>query len=101
MSSIDTGDWPFQVSADTEIYTTSNVVRNGDPILTIAHDHEGDWQFLCGYTNRTEDMFVLPLSSIYQEHPFIRDFADLPLGWVAWRDSAADAWHREPMEPDA
>lgn len=89
--------WPFDVSVNSPAYSTINVVSNGSPILTITHDLEGDWQFLCGETVDTQDMSIICFGCLYELHPWIGNFSDLPLGWIMWRDEESAAWQKEKI----
>lgn len=98
--SFDPSEWPFEKSIDSTAYSTKYVVHHGYPILTVAHDREGDWQFLCGTTNDPDDMSIICLGCMYELDRSIGQFNDLPRGWIAWRDSEQDQWQREPMAED-
>lgn len=93
----DESNWPFANSNNSTVYSTRNVVKFGYPILTVAHDHEGDWQFLCGETNDPDDMSIVCFGCIFELHPFIEQFKDLPQGWLAWRDGEDAPWQTEAM----
>lgn len=93
-------DWPFEESIDHVTYSTKNIVHKGFPILTIAHDHDGDWQFLCGYAQESAEMAIVCFGCMYERQPFIKEFVSLPKGWLAWRDSENEPWQREPIEPE-
>ncbi len=91
----DEEDWPFAKVINSPAYSTKNVVKNGYPILTIAHDFDDDWQFLCGTPLEESEMSVVCLGCMLQQHPYIAEFANLPVGWIAWRNNIDDAWHKE------
>ena len=55
---IDQASWPFDDDISTRTFTTKNIVHNNYPILTVAHDHDGDWQFLCGYVDDAETAYL-------------------------------------------
>ncbi len=96
--SIDEKDWPFKKPITAPTYSTIFVVKHGHPILTVAHDHEGDWQFLCGTTHDPDEMSIVCFGCMYDLNPTIADFSDLPRGWVAWRRDEHSEWHREPLD---
>ena len=82
-------------------YTTVNVLDRGDPILLVCHDaDDGAWQFLCGKTNDPRDARVVGLDCVVAIDPSLRELADLPLGWRAWRDEPKQPWKREPNPVD-
>ena len=96
---IDEHAWPFEKSINATVYSTTNVFHNDYPILTVAHDHEGDWQFLCGAFDGPDDMSIVCFGCMFDKHPFITEFSDLPVGWMAWREDENAPWQIEEMEP--
>ncbi|MEM6469013.1 MAG: DUF4262 domain-containing protein [Planctomycetota bacterium] len=47
--------WPFLEPKNTAVISTRQVIAGVHPVLVVSHDDDGDWQFLCGTTNREED----------------------------------------------
>ena len=90
-------DWPFDEAKNLAVFTTKPVIEEGHPILLVTHDDEGDWQFLCGTTNDTEDARLVCLKEIVESHPSVVELADLPMGWQAERDAADQPWERSEM----
>jgi len=86
--------WPFHDGKNRAAFTTKPVLQDGLPILLVSHDKEGDWQFLCGTTNRAEDGQVVCLGDLLQRDATIGELADLPEGWQASRANAGAAWTR-------
>lgn len=87
----------FADAANTAVITTRQVIEQGLPIRRVSHDlDDGAWQFLCGTTNAESDARIVGLGEIVRLDPSVREVADLPLGWVAWRSSRSDAWQRAP-----
>lgn len=93
-------EWPFSTPTNTVAFTTVVVLREGHPVLLVSHDHDGDWQFLCGTTNDIANCLIVCLSCAYQRDTSVGELADLPIGWQAWRDSVDAPWERSPSEPD-
>jgi len=94
----DEKSWPFQEGKNRAVFTTKPVIHDGHAILLVSHDTEGDWQFLCGTTNRPEDGMLVSLGSILQRDPSVGKLADLPEGWRAFRKSLNAPWNREQVE---
>ena len=67
-------------------------------VLLVTHDHDGDWQVLCGTTNEPEDGRIVCFGCAYQRNRSIAELADLPRGWRAWREDANAPWTREQKE---
>jgi len=93
-------DWPFAEPENTLAYTTSRALVNGEPILLVSHDHEGDWQFLCGDVTNEEQGKIICLGCAYQRDNSVGALADLPSGWQARRESVDAAWERYPADED-
>jgi len=91
-------DWPFSEPDNTLAFTTSRALENGEPILLVSHDYEGDWQFLCGDVTDEEQGKIICLGCAYQRDKSVGELADLPLGWQARRESVDAAWERYPVE---
>jgi hypothetical protein len=88
-------DWPFQAGKNRAVFTTNRVLERTHPILLVSHDDdEGDWQFLCGTTNRPAHGRIVCLGSIVELDPSISELADLPKGWHATRTSRNAPWQR-------
>jgi len=43
---------------------------------------------------------MICLHHIVDRDPTIKELADLPTGWCAWRDNVGDPWNRQPKEPE-
>jgi hypothetical protein len=93
--------WPFDDPADVTALTTVHVLEGRLPVLLITHDEDdGMWQVLCGTTNDPKDGCIVCLGCLYEKDPTIGDVADLPRGWMAWRDALASPWQRERSAPE-
>jgi hypothetical protein len=88
--------WPFHEGKNIACFTTRQVLE-GLPILYVSHDNDGDWQFLCGTTNETEDCALVSLGEMLRWDETLVEVADLPGGWSASRDESYLPWHREPI----
>lgn len=76
------------------VYTTRRVIEDKYPILYVHHEKDGDWQFLCGTTNESEDCKLVCLEDIVKLDPTINALFDLPYGWKAERKMVLDMWDR-------
>lgn len=88
----DETEWPFNEPENLAVFSTKRVVDEDHPVNLIAHDKEGDWQFLCGTTTESEDCLILCLGCFYEKFPFIADFKGLEAGWEAYRESEHSDW---------
>jgi hypothetical protein len=93
-------DWPFDDPPNTAALTTRQVLEAGAPILRVTHDAEdGGWQFLCGTSDDPVDARVVGLGRLHARDATLGEVADLPEGWVAWREHAGGPWRRAPRPP--
>jgi hypothetical protein len=92
--------WPFHEGKNRAVFTTKPVTQGGHPVLLVSHDRDGNWQLLCGTTNRAEDAQLVALGQMLKRHPEIGSLADLPEGWRAHRTDTDSPWCREEMESD-
>ncbi len=90
--------WPFHEGHNRAAITTRQVIIEGHPILLVSHDHDGDWQFLCGTTDDAKDGQVVCLKTILTQPPALAVVADLPGGWRACREDLDVPWHRERID---
>jgi hypothetical protein len=91
----DDTSWPFHEGRNRAVFTTKTVLEDDHPILLVSHDVEGDWQFLCGTTNRPKDGRMVSLGCILERDNTISEVADLPEGWTAYRKSQTATWKRK------
>ncbi len=91
-------EWPFEEPINSAAFSTKQVMYEAHPIMLVAHDDSGDWQFLCGTTDDQKDMVVACLGCMYESHPMVRAFASLPRGWLAWRKEVDGEWEVEKQE---
>jgi hypothetical protein len=90
--------WTFQVPVETGTFTTRQVLDGSCPILEVYHDHDGEWQFLCGTTLDTADLKLVCLGCMVERDDTLLELAGLPIGWTAYRDSTNRSWQREPYQ---
>jgi hypothetical protein len=77
------------------VFCCSHVVHEGQAILYVSHDGDGDWQFLCGETGHGVDQGHLShLGHLLDLDPTIQELADLDLGWEAERSAIDAPWVR-------
>ena len=96
----DTPAWPFGVPDETRVFASVRVLRHGLPVLMVAHDDDGDWEFSCGTTGEPEHAQVACLGCLVDADARLVELADLPRGWLAMRLDPADAWQRGPLPDD-
>jgi hypothetical protein len=90
--------WPFLDPPNTAVFTSVLILDEADWVHYVSHDEEdGAWQFhpYSGMTNE-EEAAVVSLDHMLRIEPRLKELADLPLGWHAWRGSKNDPWTRAP-----
>ena len=90
-------EWPFADPPKVAVFTSKKIVGGDEWIYYVAHDEDdGAWQFHPpGQPTSEEDASVVSLATIVELDPTVRELADLPLGWCAWRESQSSAWQRK------
>ena len=89
------GRWPFDDAVNTAVFCCEHVFYNERPILSVTHDHDGDWQFLCGDSHADELPKLLCLGCVVDKDASLWSLADLPIGWAADRFDLETGWVRE------
>lgn len=94
--------WPFEEPPDMEAITLRPILEGEQPILAVFHDvADRGWQFLAGDEEPDlDDGRVVELAAMVAVDPSVADLADLPIGWVAWRESPDEPWQRGPHYPE-
>jgi hypothetical protein len=82
----------------TDVYVARDVLEGEAPLRLVAHDSEGDWQFLSGRGD--DDLLHVPLERVLERVPEAGDFTDLERAWIAWREDVASDWVRQPQPRD-
>jgi hypothetical protein len=88
-------DWPFDQAPNVVAITTVRVIEDGLPILRVTHyDDDDSWAFVCGTTNDTTDGRVITMKTALKIGPSLREIADLPPGYTAFRNAVGSEWIR-------
>lgn len=94
-------DWKFPVPPHTGVYTLKRIMNGEEPVLYVKHDaSDGAWQFHGAGQSRVEDAVLICFHHIVDKDPSIKQLADLPLGWRAWRGNVSKPWEREQAPPE-
>ncbi len=89
--------WPFPDKKNLAVITLRKILGRESPILLVGHDPEGSWQFLDGSGEPDpNDAAVVELEHMLNLDPSLAELADLPRGWLAWRDAPDAEWERGP-----
>jgi len=88
--------WPFEVPVETGVFTTRQVLEDGEPVREAHHDADGDWQFLCGTTRDAADLRYVCMGCMLERDATLAVVARLPVEWTASRGSANEPWVQAP-----
>lgn len=84
-------DFKFYEERNLGVYTTRQALE-GDPILYVYHNEDGNWQFHTSLAPDLADAKLVCLEEITKLDPSLNDIYHLQYGWRAWRDSPQDEW---------
>jgi hypothetical protein len=94
-----TGNWPFDQPPNCAVISLRHIIRRKQPILHVTHDlDDHGWQFLGLDDARMEDAVVVCFAEIVELDPTLRELADMPPGWHAWRPTQNHPWRRAQSE---
>jgi hypothetical protein len=85
----------FKDSLNTAVFTTKFVVKDKKGITYITHENEdGAWQFFSNdnFDDFEEVSMILSLDEIINLDKTVLEIADLPLGYIATRETVNDKW---------
>ena len=85
----------FEDSLNTAVFTTKFVVIDKKEITYITHETEdGAWQFFSNdnFDDFEEVSMILSLDEIINLDKTVLEIADLPLGYIATRETVKDKW---------
>jgi hypothetical protein len=89
-------NWPFDQPPRCAVITLRPIVFDRAAILHVSHDKEDHgWQFLGLEDADLDQAAVVSLEEVLKLDHSIREVADLPPGWHAWRQSKSSPWQRE------
>lgn len=87
-------DFKFYEKRNLGVYTTKQAFE-GEPILFVYHNADGDWQFHTSINPKMDDARLVCLEEIIKLDPTINEIYHLPYGWRAWRESINTDWEYE------
>jgi hypothetical protein len=95
---MDINNWLFKEPKNTVVFTTKKIARENEPILYVYHDEDdGAWQFHHGENVEIIDAAISALQVIVEMDTTINELSNLPVGWMAWRETSTMPWIRAQM----
>jgi hypothetical protein len=85
-------EFQFSDSPDTACFSCKHVVSEGAPILSVTHDHDGSYQFLCGQEHKEEDAKIISLKEATVLDPTLNQLYNMPIGVGADRETKDGDW---------
>ena len=78
------------------VITTKKIMNKESSILFVSHDEDdGMWEFLDGNDVNEKEAVIVSLFEIVQIDMTINQIADLPLGWIAYRENVHNKWNKQ------
>ena len=88
-------NWKFDQARNVGAVTTAQVLDDAMPVLLVIHyGDDCSWAFLCDTTDNEDDSRMVTMEQIVEMDPTLKEIADLPPGWIAYRDFIGDEWDR-------
>ena len=89
-------NYNFIDEKNTMVITTKKIINKEKSILLVSHDEDdGMWEFLDGDDVKEEDAIVVSLFEMVHLDSTVNQIADLPLGWIAYRDNIHSKWLKQ------
>lgn len=89
----------FKEPENTPCFVCSHVLNHERDILFASHDIEGDWQFLCGKDDHTEENAkIISLKNATDLDQSINDLFEMPKGIGAERKTKKEKWKPFKLE---
>lgn len=92
-------DFKFHEERNLGVYTTQQVL-DGEPILYVYHDDDGDWQFHSENESSLGNAVLVCLEEITRRDPSVNEIYHLSYGSRAWRTSIEDKWQWEHYQAE-
>jgi hypothetical protein len=86
----------FNDLPNTIVLTTKDILTVKMPILFVSHDEDdGMWQFHCGEDVDMDGAILVSLKEIVDYDSSVTILNNLPLGWIAYRETESSSWSRQ------
>ena len=93
--------WKFDQTPEVSALTTKQVLEKDLPVLLVIHyGDDCSWAFLCDTTEEESDSKMTTMEEMVKKDPTLEEIADLPPGWIAYRDFVGDEWDKIQEDED-
>lgn len=88
-----TSEFKFNEPENKAVFTCNHIILDNKPILHVEHEHDGDWQFLCGENNHSEDNAkIISLKEATELDQSLNDLSEMPIGVGVERKAIGEKW---------
>lgn len=77
---------------DKRVFAVSRILAGVTNVLVVAHDENGDWQFLDNQLAEPGDVVTTPLEVLLSHDPSLREILGISRGSIATRIQVGDTW---------
>jgi hypothetical protein len=88
--------WQWPIPPHTRAFVRESIANQKEPVLTVYHDHNGDWEF---HGATSDKVTLLCVHHLVDRDKTLNELVGLPVGWCAWRESMGAPWQRETLKP--
>ena len=81
------------------VYVCPHVFEDTRPILYVCRA-DGDWQFLCGGDDHSDDGHLVGVGPLTERDPTLNELVDLKPNWEAERNAVGEKWVYSECEPE-
>ncbi|WP_223266519.1 DUF2185 domain-containing protein [Gelidibacter gilvus] len=86
-------EFKFSDEENKAVFTCNHILDNKSPILYVEHDSDGDWQFLCGQNEHTEENAkIISLKQAVEIDKTLNELYEMPVGIGAERNEIGEKW---------
>lgn len=95
-----TGSITREFREDFGVYCCPHVFRSTRPVLLVIRDPDGEWQFLCGAADDTQDCHLVGVGHLLERDPALAAMAELENASGAERKSPEGEWDYFRLKPE-
>ena len=82
----------FKEKLSSAVFTSKYVMAQGSPIVFVAHNEDGSWEFWGKEIIDESEIMVVLLEQIIKTDPTVQEVADLPVQFTAVREAKGASW---------
>jgi len=93
----------FKGPINLAVIVCRKVLDGSAPILSVSHDEDGEWQFLCDGDhahNKADQARLVAMAEALALDPSLEELGALPTGFRAWRSAQGALWQVGPSPSD-